>query len=1042
MGNDLHLRLTTTCGRLGVMSDRLFISYSSVDGKEFALRLADQLAAGPPAIPVWLDERELRPGEDWDDQLVRAIRDCSGVIFVMTADSVSAHSACKDEWVRALSYKKPVIPLRLAGDAEMPFRLGSRQYIDFSDSHDTGLARLRNHIRWTASPEGVLQSLKYQLVDADRDLKRAKTADQHKRIQDDIDELKRQIAHQEALIANPQAAERRVQETIDRGLERARTPDAPVAAVAHTKFINRPPVVAPGWFQNRHVETRLIGDFLKDDALRLMVVVGRGGVGKSAMVCRLLRSLEGGQLPDDGGPLAVDGIVYLSNARAFHRVTVPDLYDALARLVPEEQRRRLDALYKNPQTGTHEAMRALLEAFPGGRTIVLLDNFEDVVEQETGRIRDGELAEALRALLQLQPHGVKVILTSRVLPRDLMLFQPGLQQRLDLNDGLEHPYAENILRAMDVDGKVGLRDAPEALLAEARDRTRGFPRALEHLFGILSADRDTPLQELLAKTRRLPPDEVVSVLVGEAFSRLDATAQRVMQALATYRYPVPPAAVDYLLQPYVSGIDSGPVLSRLVNMQFVRRDAGRYYLHQIDRDYADSRIPAGEPDDRDAAAPPFTQFALQHRAAEWFKLARTPRETWKTLQDLAPQLAEFELRCAAEDYDGAAAVLAEIDFDYLQLWGHYRLVTELHERIDGKIADARLMVGCVNNLGGAFHRMAQYPRAIACYERALNLARANHNREDEVVCLGNLGACYQELGDFDRAVKIYEEALVIAHELKDRGSEAVDLGNLANVYDAQGQTARAIEFGERALKLHRELADRPGEALDLINLAGRYARLGQAAEARRRSDDALSIAKDIGYRLIEAAALVKLAEMQLDDEDWPDAIRGAKLAIEIADDAAITQVQKEARLVLAIAHLCEGDLGSARTIAQAGCQYDFPLRNADMSAVFAITALREGDVAVARGAFTTALEQARRLLAGAAQSYGSLDIKGLAQSGLALCAGPEHLEPAILAYQAARAINADTGNVRRVLRQFDALAGADRAGMLTKVRAAAGPAVE
>ncbi len=60
-------------------------------------------------------------------------------------------------------------------------------------------------------------------------------------------------------------------------------------------------MIPPIYFQDRHVETGLIGTFLKDESLRLMTVVGRGGVGKTAMVCRLLRSLEGGKLPDDGG---------------------------------------------------------------------------------------------------------------------------------------------------------------------------------------------------------------------------------------------------------------------------------------------------------------------------------------------------------------------------------------------------------------------------------------------------------------------------------------------------------------------------------------------------------------------------------------------------------------------------------------------------------------------------------------------------------------------------------------------------------------------
>jgi hypothetical protein len=136
------------------MSDHLFISHSSVDGKDFSLRLADELAAGPPPIPVWIDKRELRPAEEWDEQIVEAIKTCKGLIFVMTKDSVEPLSGCKAEWVRALKYKKPVIPLLVSRDAELPFRLGSREYIDFSGSFDPALARLRRHLAWMDSPEG------------------------------------------------------------------------------------------------------------------------------------------------------------------------------------------------------------------------------------------------------------------------------------------------------------------------------------------------------------------------------------------------------------------------------------------------------------------------------------------------------------------------------------------------------------------------------------------------------------------------------------------------------------------------------------------------------------------------------------------------------------------------------------------------------------------------------------------------------------------------------------------------------------------------
>jgi hypothetical protein len=344
------------------MPEPFFISYSSADGLEFSLKLADDLLAGPPAFPIWLDKRHLRPADDWDEQIVEAIRTSKALLFVMTNDSVTDGSVCKQEWTRALRYKKPVIPILAAPDAEMPFRLEPRQRINFTTAYDSALAKLRQHLAWMDSPAGQLQSLKHRLSDAQRDLPRAQP-DRRPRIQEDILELARQIAQQQAIIDNPQAAVARVQQTIERGLERARQPEKPVTGETHTKFINPPPLIAPTWFQDRHLETQLIGDFLKDDALRLMTVVGRGGIGKSAIVCRLLRSLEAGRLPDDGGPLPVDGIVYLSDARSFHRVNFPDLYAGLTQLLPEETARKLDLVYKNPQATARQTMEALLEVF-------------------------------------------------------------------------------------------------------------------------------------------------------------------------------------------------------------------------------------------------------------------------------------------------------------------------------------------------------------------------------------------------------------------------------------------------------------------------------------------------------------------------------------------------------------------------------------------------------------------------------------------------------------------------------------------------------
>ena len=276
-------------------------------------------ARGPPDRRAALVRRvagrspERQPGVDWDNQIRDAIQACPGLLFVMTGDSVQDHSVCKPEWAWALKYKKPVIPLRVDADADLPFGCRHGSTSTSAPASRVGLAKLRLYLGGMGSPRWVLQDLRNQLTEAERELPRSDPA-RRPRIEQDIGELRQRVADQERLLADPGAANRRTEERIAAGLERERQPERPSAAPARAKFVNTPPVVAPGYFQDRHVESELVGDFLRTDGARIMTVVGRGGVGKTAMVCRLLKALEGGHLPDDLGELAVDGIVYLSPA--------------------------------------------------------------------------------------------------------------------------------------------------------------------------------------------------------------------------------------------------------------------------------------------------------------------------------------------------------------------------------------------------------------------------------------------------------------------------------------------------------------------------------------------------------------------------------------------------------------------------------------------------------------------------------------------------------------------------------------------------------
>jgi len=225
------------------MSSHYFISYSTSDGETFAFHLHDELLAGSPSVPVWLDKRRLRIGTDWDRQVLEAIRDCDGVLFVMTRDSVDDESVCKDEWAKALAYKKPIAPLLFESGVEPPFLLQNRQHIDFTGAFEPALARLRLHLGWLSSPAGRLQTLKDRLAEAQRDMRRTRDPAKQARIRADIAVLETDIAEAGKVLQDPQGAARGVRERIEVDLDIEKQAARP-EPVVRTRFIKPPPTVA------------------------------------------------------------------------------------------------------------------------------------------------------------------------------------------------------------------------------------------------------------------------------------------------------------------------------------------------------------------------------------------------------------------------------------------------------------------------------------------------------------------------------------------------------------------------------------------------------------------------------------------------------------------------------------------------------------------------------------------------------------------------------------------------------------------------------
>jgi hypothetical protein len=113
---------------------RAFISYSRAN-KEFATKLVTGLRAG--GYPVWFDLLDIPTGARWDDEVEKALRECSIFMIILTPASIASENV-KDEIGYAIDHGKRILPVLLE-DCDVPLRLRRFQYVDFTTkSFDEG----------------------------------------------------------------------------------------------------------------------------------------------------------------------------------------------------------------------------------------------------------------------------------------------------------------------------------------------------------------------------------------------------------------------------------------------------------------------------------------------------------------------------------------------------------------------------------------------------------------------------------------------------------------------------------------------------------------------------------------------------------------------------------------------------------------------------------------------------------------------------------------------------------------------------------------
>jgi predicted ATPase/DNA-binding SARP family transcriptional activator len=357
----------------------------------------------------------------------------------------------------------------------------------------------------------------------------------------------------------------------------AAPPAVPLSAAPLGEVEHQLPTFA-GPFVGRAQELAMLGQLFANPELRLITIVGLGGVGKTRLaVAAATAWIKASK--EEAAPLPKDGIHFVPLAA----VDGPD------QLVPAIG----NALNLSLRTGEAESQQQLLAFLSGKEYLLILDNFEHLLGDETVALVRAMMAEA---------PGVRLLLTSR-----LRLNLQG--EQLYPLAGLRVPPAGEVPRregisdydALELFRQQAVRIDPDFelvgpnLLAAVQicQLVQGVPLGIELAAGWLEL---LPATEIAAEVERSidfleagaaePAEHQQSLraMFITSWHWLDLKEQEALKGLSVFQGGATREAAQA-----VTGA-SLPTLLSLANKSWIQRNETRYQMHELLRQYVRAEL--------------------------------------------------------------------------------------------------------------------------------------------------------------------------------------------------------------------------------------------------------------------------------------------------------------------------------------------------------------------------------------------------------------------------------------------------------------------
>lgn len=189
------------------------------------------------------------------------------------------------------------------------------------------------------------------------------------------------------------------------------------------------------------------------------------------------------------------------------------------------------------------------------------------------------------------------------------------------------------------------------------------------------------------------------------------------------------------------------------------------------------------------------------------------------------------------------------------------------------------------NLGNYYWHLGQYKKAIASFNKAIDISERNNSIETMCSSYGNLGGVYWYMGDLKRSQKYYEKGIEMARQAGIKRIVSMLTGNMASIYITKGDYERAIEMLNFKIRATTEMGDKKGRAYALLNLGSIYFNSDEYEMAEKLYKETLGIFKPLHIRYGLGVVLGNLGELYLMNDRFDEAMECFMEKLELADNA-------------------------------------------------------------------------------------------------------------------------------------------------------------